>query len=273
MSKNEFPDKGYALDILSNADMVAAEPTTRSPPFWKKMRLPLTPPPLPQGGETQAQRKWPSLPALPVELQLMVLAYLDLASLLSVRRTSRFYQNLITPEIVASLLLPPGTTAAYPSTVTATESTLSAPPEALIGCCVGCLCTPGRGNLVLDRQQWRAGENGPYRIIPGSLIGRYYADVPGDEVVARSGIDGWCSVCFRCWRPRQTPAWERLHGPSVEIATGFGAQPCGVCGWIVSYGRDGNIEFPWTGSHHRGWCVGVRRAVRIMVSKHLFAFF
>ena len=278
MSKASEPtDKGYALDILSSADIVAGPEARGLHPVWKKQRKsPLLRRHRDRERDQdrgQTTNKLAALPALPVELQLMVMAFLDLPGLLSLRRTSRFYQGLITRDVVASLLLPPGTTGAYPTAGPGT--TLTAPPEALLGCCVECLSTPGRGALVLDREVCREGEGGvPHRPIPGYLIGAgVYAHLPGDEVRTRSGVGGWCSVCLQCWRPRQTPAWERLHGVGVELASGYGARPCGICGWIVGHGRDSRPPLAWHKLyHHRGWCIRMRWTILVVVSGSPFIY-
>ncbi|RYP49660.1 hypothetical protein DL768_004702 [Monosporascus sp. mg162] len=129
-----------------------------------------------------------TLSTLPLELQLMILERVDLAGLLSLRRTRRLYRGLITREFLAAH---------------AVDADGSPDIAALRrACCVECLCAPpGPRYLVLD-------------------------------LAARSS-GSWCSLCLRCWRSRQTLAYEREHGAAVGLASGCSTLPCPVCGWVV----------------------------------------
>jgi hypothetical protein len=70
----------------------------------------------------------------------------------------------------------------------------------LQGCCSECLTTPGLDRLILD--------------------------------VTREH-DAWRSICFRCWRVKLTPNYQRKHGPLLELANGEYGYICHFCAWPV----------------------------------------
>ncbi|RYO76978.1 hypothetical protein DL764_010261 [Monosporascus ibericus] len=78
-----------------------------------------------------------TLPTLPLELQLMILERVDLAGLLSLRRTRRLYRGLITQEFLTAHVV---------------NADGSPDVAALrLACCAECLCAPpGPRYLVLD---------------------------------------------------------------------------------------------------------------------------
>ncbi|KAH8194642.1 hypothetical protein TruAng_011187 [Truncatella angustata] len=79
----------------------------------------------------------------------------------------------------------------------------------LQGCCSECLTTPGLDRLILD--------------------------VTRDH-------DAWRSICFRCWRVKLTPDYQRKHGPLLELANGGIGYICHFCAWPVcgDIGSDGS---------------------------------
>ncbi|KAI2624496.1 hypothetical protein GGS21DRAFT_532559 [Xylaria nigripes] len=81
--------------------------------------------------------------SLPLELHYLILAHLDLESLLRLRQTSRLYYHVINAELLRQLF---------------TRHGRSSP--ALITCCSQCLCTPGIDRLVIDQEKdvnsWRS---------------------------------------------------------------------------------------------------------------------
>lgn len=82
-------------------------------------------------------------------------------------------------------------------------------PDAILqGCCSECLTTPGLDRLILD--------------------------------VTREH-DSWRSICFRCWRVKLTPDYQRKHGPLLELANGELGYICHFCAWPVC-GENGSSE-------------------------------
>lgn len=80
----------------------------------------------------------------------------------------------------------------------------------LQGCCSECLTTPGLGRLILD--------------------------VTRDH-------DAWRSICFRCWRVKLTPDYQRKHGPLLELASGDYGYICHFCAWpVCGESSDGSQE-------------------------------
>ncbi|KAI0096872.1 hypothetical protein GGR51DRAFT_490089 [Nemania sp. FL0031] len=71
--------------------------------------------------------------SLPLELHYLIIAHLDLESLLQLRRTSRLYYHVITPDLVRRLFIRNGRASV-----------------ALTACCYSCLSTPGLDRLVTD---------------------------------------------------------------------------------------------------------------------------
>ncbi|KAI0202922.1 hypothetical protein F4808DRAFT_61740 [Astrocystis sublimbata] len=74
--------------------------------------------------------------SLPQELHDIILAYLDIESLLQLRRTSRFYYHVITPDLLRRLFVRNGL------------ASLS-----LNKCCYECLASPGLDRLVVDKNK------------------------------------------------------------------------------------------------------------------------
>ncbi|KAI1743858.1 hypothetical protein F4680DRAFT_323019 [Xylaria scruposa] len=71
--------------------------------------------------------------SLPLELHYLIIAHLDLESLLQLRRSSGLYYHVITPDLVRRLFVRNGVASL-----------------ALTACCYECLCTPGLDRLVVD---------------------------------------------------------------------------------------------------------------------------
>ncbi|KAI0486726.1 hypothetical protein F4859DRAFT_312164 [Xylaria cf. heliscus] len=74
--------------------------------------------------------------SLPLELHYLIFAHLDLESLLHLRRASRLYYHVITPDLVRRLFIRNG------------RASLS-----LTACCYECLSTPGLDRLVVDKNK------------------------------------------------------------------------------------------------------------------------
>ncbi|RYC66103.1 hypothetical protein CHU98_g178 [Xylaria longipes] len=92
-----------------------------------------------QGSRNRSSQ--PQLPAstsdlysLPLELHYLILAHLDLESLLQLRRTSRLYYHVITTDLVRRLFIRNGVASL-----------------GLTACCYECLSTPGLDRLVVDK--------------------------------------------------------------------------------------------------------------------------
>ncbi|KAH8203752.1 hypothetical protein TruAng_002045 [Truncatella angustata] len=81
--------------------------------------------------------------ALPTELQFCVITYLGLSDIERLRRTSRYYRFLLSPEYVRALF---GGQQGLASQLT--------------GHCQRCLETPGRSSLILQLQQQQQQPNG-----------------------------------------------------------------------------------------------------------------
>ncbi|KAI4594501.1 hypothetical protein KJ359_008290 [Pestalotiopsis sp. 9143b] len=131
-----------------------------------------------------------ALPALPLELQFMILNHLDLPETVRLRQVCRSYRHVITPDVLQKQF-----------------SSYGQHDAVLQGCCSECLTTPGLGRLILD--------------------------VTRDH-------DAWRSICFRCWRVKLTPDYQRKHGPLLELANGEYGYICHFCAWPVCGG--GNSE-------------------------------
>jgi hypothetical protein len=141
-------------------------------------------------GDLGNHAKVGALPALPVELQLMILSRLDLPDFVRLRQVCRYYRHVITADFLQ------------------TQCTRYAQIDPVLqGCCCECLTMPGLGRLILD--------------------------VTRDH-------DAWRSICFRCWRTKLTPSYQRKHGPLLELANGEFGYICHFCAWPVC--GEGNPE-------------------------------
>ncbi|KAI0533777.1 hypothetical protein GGR58DRAFT_95416 [Xylaria digitata] len=107
----------YELSIYSSSQDSRSYNRTSQPPLHTKPAPPAT-----------------DLLSLPLELHYLIIGHLDLDSLLQLRRISRFYHHVITPDLVRQLFVRNG------------RASLS-----LTACCYECLCTPGLDRLVTDR--------------------------------------------------------------------------------------------------------------------------
>lgn len=72
--------------------------------------------------------------SLPLELHYIIIGHLDLESLLQLRRTSRLYYHVITPDLIRRLFVRNGLASL-----------------ALTACCYECLSAPGLDRLVVDK--------------------------------------------------------------------------------------------------------------------------
>ncbi|KAI1767007.1 hypothetical protein GGR53DRAFT_518632 [Hypoxylon sp. FL1150] len=83
------------------------------------------------------------LASLPLELQLLILSYLDLHSLVTLRQTCPLYRQVITADFLYRKF---------------SENGQCNP--VLQGCCTECLCMPGLDRLIVDtsrlRHEWRS---------------------------------------------------------------------------------------------------------------------
>ncbi|KAI0903292.1 hypothetical protein F4824DRAFT_490160 [Ustulina deusta] len=120
---------GYELSIYSTQDS-RSQSRISQPPLDAK------PPPPPPPPATD-------LLSLPLELHYLVIGHLDLESLLQLRRATRLYYHVITPDLVRRLF------------IRNDQASLS-----LAACCYECLCSPGLDRLVVDEtlpaSSWRS---------------------------------------------------------------------------------------------------------------------
>ncbi|KAI1159490.1 hypothetical protein F5B18DRAFT_664505 [Nemania serpens] len=133
---------------------------------------------------------------LPLELHYLILAYLDLDSLLQLRRTSRFYWQVITPDLVRRLFTRGG------------RASLT-----LAVCCYTCLCTPGLDRLVVDKtidpSLW---QSVCFRCWSNRITVDYHIN-PWPVIQTANGDDGY--ICHFCNWPvvshGRDDGIDRLH--------------------------------------------------------------
>ncbi|KAI8628119.1 hypothetical protein F5Y19DRAFT_439700 [Xylariaceae sp. FL1651] len=148
---------------------------------------------LPPADDSLAVR---DLPSLPLELHYLIIAYLDLESLLALRRTSRLYRHVITTDLVRQLFIRNGR-----------------PRPMLTACCKQCLSMPGLDRLVvdtsLDVNSWRSV---CFRCWSNRITQDYHLN-PWPVVQFVSGGEGY--VCHFCNWPvvnsGRSDSVERLH--------------------------------------------------------------
>ncbi|KAI1183901.1 hypothetical protein F5B17DRAFT_414294 [Nemania serpens] len=116
---------------------------------------------------------------LPLELNYLILAYLDLDSLLQLRRTSRLYWQVITPDLVRRQFTRGGRASLV-----------------LAACCYKCLCTPGLDRLVVDKtidaSSW---QSVCFRCWSNRLTTDYHIN-PWPVIQIANGDDGY--ICHFC---------------------------------------------------------------------------
>lgn len=159
-------------------------------------------------GDPRRRRESPPLPldvgasstcdllSLPLELQYMILAQLDLASLLTLRRSSTLYYHIINPGLLRKFFIRNG------------RASL-----ALAACCNQCLCAPGLDRLVvdgtLDVYSWRSVCFRCY----GNRISQDYQINPWPVIHIASGDEGY--ICHFCNWPvvnnGRDDGIDRLH--------------------------------------------------------------
>ncbi|CAJ2509322.1 Uu.00g143480.m01.CDS01 [Anthostomella pinea] len=138
------------------------------------------------------------LGVLPLELQYLIIAQLDLASLVNLRQTSRLYRHVITADVIRKRFTRDGRPAAV-----------------LRSCCTECLSMPGLDRLILDATldatAWRSVCFRCWR----ERLGRDYRLNPWPQVEIANGDMGY--ICQFCNWPIQSrtadSGTERLHAP------------------------------------------------------------
>jgi hypothetical protein len=179
--------------LFRHADKVAREENSRSHGHELRSRIRRISRSHADTPAAQSPNTGSGLPALPLELQYMILNHLDLSETVRLRQVCRFYRHMITPDVLSKQF-----------------SSYGQYDAVLQGCCSECLTTPGLGRLILD--------------------------------VTREH-DAWRSICFRCWRVKLTPDYQRKHGPLLELANGEYGYICHFCAWPVCGGNsEGNQE-------------------------------
>lgn len=179
--------------LFRHADKVAREENSRSHGHELRSRIRRISRSHADAPAAQSPNTGSGLPALPLELQYMILNHLDLSETVRLRQVCRFYRHMITPDVLSKQF-----------------SSYGQYDAVLQGCCSECLTTPGLGRLILD--------------------------------VTREH-DAWRSICFRCWRVKLTPDYQRKHGPLLELANGEYGYICHFCAWPVCGGNsEGNQE-------------------------------
>ncbi|KAI1117652.1 hypothetical protein F5Y14DRAFT_401380 [Nemania sp. NC0429] len=154
-----------------------------------------------QGHSSQSQLHPDALPAsdllsLPLELHYLILAYLDLDSLLQLRRANRLYWDVITPDLVRRLFTRGGRASLV-----------------LAACCYQCLCTPGLDRLVVDKtidgSSW---QSVCFRCWSNRITVDYHIN-PWPVIQIANGDDGY--ICHFCNWPVVTHGRDdginRLH--------------------------------------------------------------
>lgn len=134
--------------------------------------------------------------SLPLELHYLIITYLDLESLLQLRRTSQFYHHVITPDLVRRLFIRNG------------QASL-----VLTACCYQCLCTPGLDRLVtdntIDANSW---QSVCFRCWSNRITVDYHIN-PWPVVKIANGEDGY--ICHFCNWPvvnnGRDDGVDRLH--------------------------------------------------------------
>ncbi|KAI3318990.1 hypothetical protein HD806DRAFT_299593 [Xylariaceae sp. AK1471] len=134
--------------------------------------------------------------SLPLELHYLIIARLDLESLLALRRASRLYYHVITPDLVRKHFIRNG------------RASL-----ALTACCNQCLCTPGLDRLVvdtgLDANSW---QSVCFRCWGNRITQDYHVN-PWPVIHIANGDEGY--ICHFCNWPvvnnGRDDGVERLH--------------------------------------------------------------
>ncbi|KAI1822226.1 hypothetical protein F4861DRAFT_412452 [Xylaria intraflava] len=132
--------------------------------------------------------------SLPLELHYLILAHLDLGSLLELRKTSRLYYHIINANLIRQKF------------VRNNRASL-----ALATCCNQCLCTPGLDRLVLDQDvDANLWQSVCFRCWSGRITTDYHLN-PWPVVRIANGDDGY--ICHFCNWPvvNRGDGVDRLH--------------------------------------------------------------
>ncbi|KAI1169524.1 hypothetical protein F4777DRAFT_572871 [Nemania sp. FL0916] len=138
----------------------------------------------------------PSLLSLPLELHYLVLSYLDLESLLQLRRSSRLYHHVITPDLISRLFIRNGVASL-----------------ALTACCYQCLSTPGLDRLVVDKDRGASSwQSVCFRCWSNFITVDYHVN-PWPVIKIANGDEGY--ICHFCNWPvvnnGRDDGIDRLH--------------------------------------------------------------